>query len=200
LNKYKKTVLIFIVILVLVTGFVLYSPRMLLYSSGYEKADAIVLLLGPDFKARQKEASDLISEGMVDFLIIPAYHRAYRVYNKGENRELLPDLYSSQADKKASNYPNYYEDTHLELIDAERVMTSYGLRSAIFVSSPYHMRRIKIIALKIFDKNKGNFYFVPTKYEKAPADFWELSSSDWRKVRREYSKILWFLIYFTLSV
>jgi uncharacterized SAM-binding protein YcdF (DUF218 family) len=95
--------------------------------------------------------------------------------------------------------PDFYEDTHLEIIDAQKVMSDYGLNSAIFISSPYHMRRIKLIATKVFDLNKGGFYFVPTRYEKVPVNYWELSSADWKKVRREYGKILWFYIYFTWS-
>ena len=95
--------------------------------------------------------------------------------------------------------PDFYEDTHLEIIDAQKVMSDYGLNSAIFISSPYHMRRIKLIAAKAFDLNKGGFYFVPTRYEKVPVNYWELSSADWKKVRREYGKILWFYIYFTWS-
>jgi hypothetical protein len=61
------------------------------------------------------------------------------------------------------------------------------------------MRRIKIIVMKVFDTNKSDFYFVPTRYEKAPADCWELSLADWKKVRNEYGKILWFFLYFPWS-
>ena len=95
--------------------------------------------------------------------------------------------------------PSYYEDTHLEIMEAKKMMSVYGLKSAIFVSSPYHMRRIKLIVERVFNPEHGDFYFIPTPYERAPANFWELSSLDWRKVRREYSKILWFYIYFPFS-
>ena len=181
-------------------GFILYSPRFLLYSSQYKKANAIILFLGPDFKARQKEAYRLINDGMADYLIIPAYHKAYRIYDKGPIKYLSSNLYSSESDQKnITSPPSFYEDTHLEIIEAQKVMSSYGLNSAIFVSSPYHMRRIKLIVMKIFDTNKGDFYFVPTSYEKAPANYWELSFADWKKVRKEYEKILWFFIYFPWS-
>jgi hypothetical protein len=177
-------------------GIILYSPRFLLYSSEYKKANVIILLLGPDFKARQKEAYQLINEGMTDYLIIPAYHKAYRVYDKEKKKYLSPNLYSFKPDQKNITPSGFYEDTHLEIIEAKKIMSGYGLNSAIFVSSPYHMRRIKLIAMKVFDTDKDNFYFVPTRYEKAPANYWELSLADWKKVRREYGKILWFFIYF----
>jgi hypothetical protein len=198
--KSNKCLVILILILVILGGFILYSPRFLLYSSQYKKANAIILFLGPDFKARQKEAYRLINDGMADYLIIPAYHKAYRIYDKGPIKYLSSNLYSSESDQKnITSPPSFYEDTHLEIIEAQKVMSSYGLNSAIFVSSPYHMRRIKLIVMKIFDTKKGDFYFVPTSYEKAPANYWELSFADWKKVRKEYGKILWFFLYFPWS-
>ena len=198
--KSNKCLVIGILILVILGGFILCSPRFLLYSSEYKKANAIILILGPDFKARQKEAYKLINEGMTDYLIIPAYHKAYRVYDKETKKYLSPNLYSFKTDQKNITAPSsFFEDTHLEIIEARKIMSGYGLNSAIFVSSPYHMRRIKLIAMKVFDANKGDFYFVPTRYEKAPANYWELSFADWKKVRREYGKILWFFLYFPWS-
>jgi hypothetical protein len=198
--KINKILVVGILLLVLLGGFVLFSPRFLLYSSKYKKADAIILLLGPDFKARQKEANKLINDGMADYLIIPAYHKAYRIYDKGTMKYLSPNLYSFKSGQKnVAVPPSFYEDTHWEIIEAQKVMSSYGLNSAILVSSPYHMRRIKLIVMKVFDTNKGDFYFVPTSYEKAPANCWELSFTDWKKVRKEYGKILWFFLYFPWS-
>ena len=195
--KWNKYLVVGLLLLVLLVGVVLYSPIFLLYSSECKKANAIILLLGPDFKARQKEAYELIMEGKTDYLIIPAYHKAYRVYDKDMKKCLSPNLYSYKSSQKNIDAsPGFYEDTHLEIIEARKIMSDYGLKSAIFVSSPYHMRRIKIIVTKIFDTHKDDFYFVPTNYEKAPANFWELSLSDWKKVRREYGKILWFFLYF----
>jgi hypothetical protein len=183
-----------------VGGCILYSPRFLLYSSEYKKANAIILLLGPDFKARQKEAYKLINEGMSDYLIIPAYHKVYRVYDTETKKYLSPNLYLFKSGPQNIDVPpSFYEDTHLEIIDAQKVMSSYGLNSAILVSSPYHMRRIKLIVMKVFDTNKGDFYFVPTSYEKAPANYWELSFADCKKVRKEYGKILWFFLYLPWS-
>jgi hypothetical protein len=198
--KINKILVVGILLLVLLGGFVLFSPRFLLYSSKYKKADAIILLLGPDFKARQKEANKLINDGMADYLIIPAYHKAYRIYDKGTMKYLSPNLYSFKSGQQnVAVPPSFYEDTHWEIIEAQKVMSSYGLNSAILVSSPYHMRRIKLIVMKVFDTNKGDFYFVPTSYEKAPANCLELSLADWKKVRNEYGKILWFFLYFPWS-
>lgn len=199
MGKKRKRLIILAFVLFITAGVVLISPRFLLYSTDYKEVDAIVILLGPDFKARQKEAYELIDKGMSNYLIIPAYHKAFRINSEDKRKYLLNYLNSSRfAKNKVKSYPCFYEDTHIEIIEAQKVMSFFGLKSAIFVSSPYHMRRVNLIVLKVFGIH-NDFYFVPTKYEEAPVDFWELSSLDWMKVRREYGKMIWFYIYFTCS-
>jgi hypothetical protein len=92
-----------------------------------------------------------------------------------------------------THYPSYFEDTHIEILEAKKMMDKAGFKSAIFVSSPFHMRRIKIIAEKVFDK--GHVTFVATRYEKAPSTFWLGNSALVRNVTNEYAKINWFLTY-----
>lgn len=196
MNKSKKFYLScsFVVLIILVI--VMLSPCFLLYFSSYQKAGTIILLLGPDFTARQKEAYRVIDEGMADYLIIPAQNKVYRIYNEGRSKYLSQNLSEKNENRKVNvNSPSYYEDTHLEIIDAEKTMSKYELHSAIFISSPYHMRRVKLISTKVFKNKPGEYYFVPTSYEKAPAKFWELSLADWKKVGREYGKMLWFIFY-----
>ena len=190
----KRTMLILLPTAVVVAAGIFFAPRFLAYSTNYTKADAVVILLGPVFNDRERHARDLIEKGMADYLIIPAYHKTLHLDQK--TLKPLPD----NPDKKNINsknkpaMPEYYEDTHLELIEAKKTMKRHGLKSAIFVSSPYHMRRIQIMVNKEFDK-PSEYYFSPTPFEDAPLNAWELKTSDWKKVRREYVKILWFLIY-----
>ena len=193
----RKRLFVLILVILSLLGLILSAPHFLLYSSPFKKADAIVLLLGPDFNARQKEAYDLISDEMADYLIIPAYNKTYRVFDKGAIKYLPANIPEPRTIKKNVDVsPRFYEDTHWEIIEAKKAMSQYRLSSAIFVSSPYHMRRIKIIVIRVFDNDDGEFYFIPTHYEKAPAAFWELSWADWKKVTREYGKILWFFVYY----
>ena len=197
-DKRKKRLIIWLIILLLISGIVVYAPQFLLYSSKCQETDAVVLFLGPDFTARQKEAYEIINEGMADYLIIPAYHKIYRIFGDGGIKYLSSNLsYSNSPKRKVlpASSPSFYEDTHIEAIEAKKIMADFGLKSAIFISSPYHMRRIKLIVKKVFAGEKGGFYFVPTNYEKVPGHFWELSVADWKKVGSEYIKILWFSLY-----
>ncbi len=198
MKKHKKTLLTGLLAVVLIINIIIYAPYYLLYSSIDRKADAIVLFLGPDFTARQKAAHKLINEGKADYLIIPAYHKVYRISDKGAVKSLSPDLSLRKSMKERAMLnpaPYFYEDTHIEAIEAGKIMSDYKLQSAIFVSSPYHMRRIKLIVANVFSGKQGGLYFVPTIYEKAPANFWELTLNNWKNVGWEYIKIAWFCFY-----
>jgi hypothetical protein len=197
-QKHKKRSLILLLIILLISVIIVYAPRLLLYSSNYQKTDAVVVFLGPDFAARQKEAYKIVNEGMADYLIIPAYHKAYRIIDEGTKKSFSPNLSARTPIKKKAPLapaPYFYEDTHIEAIEAKKMMADFGLKSAIFVSSPYHMRRISLIVTEVFTGETGVYYFAPTSYERASGNFWELSWSDWRKVGWEYIKIMWFSLY-----
>ncbi|MBP7341752.1 MAG: ElyC/SanA/YdcF family protein [Smithellaceae bacterium] len=180
------------VVLVVIAAAVFCSPRFLAYSTACVKADAVVVLLGPDFSARHRHARNLVYEGMADYLIIPAYKKTYRL-NDGKIT-LFSIAKNEKPPNNSSLLSRYYEDTHVELLEARRTMALSGQKSAIFVSSPYHMRRIKLMVSREF-AGAYQSCFSPTPFEPAPVNAWELKTSDWKKVWREYTKILWFMIY-----
>jgi uncharacterized SAM-binding protein YcdF (DUF218 family) len=175
-------------------GLLYLAPRFLVYSTGHKRVDTIVVLLGPDFRARHRHAKNLLYEGMAEYLIIPAYGRTYRM-ELGEMTlvEQRPRKNTGRSAGK-TKIPSYFEDTHLELLNAREMMKHYGRKSALFVSSPYHMRRIQMIARKVFEPSPG-LYFSPTPFEEAPVNVWQLKASDWKKIYQEYIKIAWFKLY-----
>jgi hypothetical protein len=190
----RVTVIVLVLIVAVIAGGSFYAPGFLLYQTRCSKSDVIVLLLGPQFNARQRHALELMKNGMSEHLIIPAYHKVYRMdagdlkLLYGATREEVNQL------KINKDLPSYYEDTHIELIEAKKIMKQYAWSSAIFVSSPYHMRRIRVIVQKEFNRPE-HFFFSPTPYEGFPASIWDFKTLDWKRVYREYLKIIWFSIY-----
>ena len=136
MRTFRKIILILAMMMVVLVAGIFYAPRFLVYSTNYAKVDAIIVLLGPVFNARERHARDLIKKGMADYLIIPAYNKTYYV-DQGTIKPL-----PNKTDKNDINgennqvVPSYYEDTHLEVIEAKKTMKMYGQKSAIFVSSP----------------------------------------------------------------
>ncbi len=189
----KKTLTYLFVLLLLVTFFVAlnYGPRYLMYADEPSVSDAVVLFLGPDNKARQEDASRLMHEGYGRYLFIPAYGRITEASSLSLTagvRKANPKLIISGLKPRP-----YFENTHVEVLEAKRMMEQYRLSSAIFISSPDHMRRIKIISERIFREEPVRIVFVPIRVE--PAAHQTLTLSDYKRMGTEYVKIIWFLIY-----
>jgi uncharacterized SAM-binding protein YcdF (DUF218 family) len=188
----KKKILTYFLVLLLAICFVAlyYGPRYLTYADKPLRSDAVVLFVGPDNKARQEDATRLMSEGYARYLFIPAYGRiteAASLSSPAGTKKANPKLIISGLKPRP-----YFENTHVEVLEARRMMEQYGLKSAIFVSSPEHMRRIKIIAEKIFYEKSVQIVFVPIRVEPAHQD---LTLADYRRMGKEYVKIIWFLMY-----
>ena len=81
------------------------------------------------------------------------------------------------------------------MLFSKTLMDRFGYRSAILVSSPYHMRRIRIIAERVFGKGKYGLCFVPIRYESEATVSWFLRLWHLKFVSSEYVKIAWFEIY-----
>lgn len=200
-------------IAMLLTGTVAYfAPRFLAYSDKPVKSDAIILFSGQELQARLMEAMQLIKEGFSDYLFVPASFRLYRA-DKDRTRltvirfsDIKPgldlprprkgdELSPSYFKKIRSEYsfPRFYEDTYVEILLAKKAMDACGFRKAIFVSSPYHMRRIKIMTGRVFDSSY-DIKFVPSRFEKRFKVSFP-SRKDLEHVFTEYIKMIWFLCY-----
>jgi len=188
----KKKILTYFLVLFLAIFFVAlyYGPRYLTYADKPLRSDALVLFVGLDNKTRQEDANRLMHEGFARYLFIPAYGRiteASSLSSTAGAKKANPKLIISGLKPKP-----YFENTHVEVLEAKRMMEQYGLKSAIFVSSPDHMRRIKIIAERIFPEEAVRIVFVPIRVEPAHQD---PILSDYRRMGKEYVKIIWFLMY-----
>jgi uncharacterized SAM-binding protein YcdF (DUF218 family) len=183
--------------LVIVLGLCVYlAPRYLAFSEKPDKCDAVILLIGSNYKARLHEASQLVHEGYARYLIVPAHNRVLEAGSDGS----LTRIPSPPAPAAVSRKTNdMIEDTHIEIASAKHVMKDLGLTSAIFVSSPYHMRRIKVMAGRVYRDTTGapsyRLNFVASRYETPRMSTWFMRPSELRFVLTEYGKLFWFLIY-----
>lgn len=188
-----------IVILLL---FFWYAPDFLTYSDLLRKSDAVVVFVGPDNESRLDEAKQLVREGYARYLLIPSLGKVYSVDSAGKLVGLVgkqPRMDLSLRISMATPYKKYYEKTHIEALQAKRMLDILDLKSATLVSSAYHMRRIGLIAARVFDARK---YSITCIAARNPAPF---SVADWLNKERlqiiisEYVKMGWFLIYGTVG-
>jgi hypothetical protein len=155
---------------------VLYAPNYLNYADQPIKADAVVLFIGPDLEAREKEASKLLDAGYANYLIIPAYNRiSMKMPQIPASLTLNNDSSKTKNAGPAGIYPHFYENTHIEVLEAKRIMDHSGFKKANFVSSPSHLRRVKLITDHVFQHQNSapdayQIKFVPAIVESSGAE------------------------------
>jgi len=171
------------------------APAFLAYSYSIDKVDCVVMMVG-DGGDRFKGAEQLVEEGYSEVLLIPAYNKVAFVEEAGLGEmdyvKMAP-VVGKPVSFMGRRY-RVFENTHLEMLKGKKIMDKLGYRSAIIVSSPYHMRRLQLIAGKVF----GDDYrigFQATPFEKYDTLGCFRSWEAFENVRSEYLKIGWFLVY-----
>jgi hypothetical protein len=193
----KLTLFLFLLVALFFLLFIRLAPEFLMYSDMPTESDAVVLFVGPGFEDRQQEACRLIAECRAKYLIVPAYNMVTAVNGSrlSRIRRISDAEYTSFKARKNKDYEAWYEDTHIEVMETKRLMEKNGVRSAIFVSSPYHLRRIKLISDSLFKTNNCKISFVPSRSEVTELLPWHLSLAQLCWQVSEYAKISWYLIY-----
>lgn len=182
---------------VLLILFILFAPGFLVYADKAVEADAVVLYAGPGQKNRLQEARRLITEGYARYLIIPDFGVVSVAGVDGALEPVAPELWGRAQSLRGATppvYPRYVESTHVEALEAKRILDRLGLHSALMVSSPYHTRRISMICARVFDRNY-RFAVVPARSQQAYSARDLLDRNHRQKIISEYVKMGWFLVY-----
>ena len=199
----KKTIVYLLALaLIVATLFAIFAPGFLFSDNIPEKADAVVLFVGPGNEARLNEAKVLVKEGYARYLLIPSSGEKFvadpagglvRIATNQSREDLIRRV------RMVANYNKYYENTHIEALEAKRMLDDLDLRSAMLVSSAYHMRRIRLIARRVFDARTYSISCNPARWQT------EFTAADWLDPERrkiivsEYMKIVWFFVYGVFS-
>ena len=196
-----KKVLLLFAFLAFVIFLIYFAPFYLTHTDSPNKSDVVILLLGSDSEARKKEAEQLIANGYSKYLVIPD---RFEIFKSSDSGGLIPEkrntlLQNRLIANKKKHENGYFESTHLEISHAKAMMDGLGFKSAIFVSSPCHMRRVRLIAESVFKGGGYQLLFVPSRYEKTNGKLWWLYRYDLKRVAGEYVKIVWFLLYSPFS-
>lgn len=176
-----------------------YAFMYLRYSDKPANSDVVVLFAGPVLQERLREARQLmIEEDYAKILIIPAHHLIISAHHEVftlSNGKIKENRHFQKTPIDRKSYPRYYEDTHIEALEARKLMDMAGYSSAIFVSSPYQMRRISIISAKIFSNKDYQLKFIGSRYTQQDSYLSIFSGSNIKQVIIEYFKIIGFFLY-----
>jgi hypothetical protein len=201
IGKKRYQFMLISLLLAVLASLVIYAPTYLTYADHPVRSDVVILFIGPDYPSRMKEARRLIQEGYADQLFVPANGKKYRALRQEAlvTLEPVPGDIGKKVWKQSKSPSRFQEETHWEAIKAKAMMDESGLKSAILVSSPYHMRRIKLIAGIIMNSSRYDLCYVPTRYESAGNGWWWISKFDLKWITSEYAKMIWFLSYYPFS-
>jgi uncharacterized SAM-binding protein YcdF (DUF218 family) len=153
--------LLSILLLVVAAGFVVEGVQPPL-----ERSDAIIVISGDEDQARLREGLRLWREEWAPRLILSGAAREGPVSNAAAMRRLaLVEGVPASAILLDEQSP----DTYGNAVHTRRLMESHGLRSAILVTSPYHLQRAAVTFKGVY-KDSG----IRLIANAAP-------DSDWRK-------------------
>ena len=149
-----------------------------------KKADVIIVLSGES--NRVVEAADLYKKGLADYLIMTGGSSDGKVsLSEGMRRHAVslgvPRESIILEPKAASTYQ------HPELV--KPIMQALGFKSAIVVSSPYHMRRSAMLFDRVFHKSGIELMYYPVQGGWFDPDSWWTKAVSRRAVKMEYAKL-----------
>lgn len=162
-----------------------------------EQTDAVVVLAGGPYEDRERVlvAVDLVQAGEAGVLVLPLRHRALEwpwFVRKYRIRAYLPEervvIGREEGPRGASH--SSPGGTYAEARKTIEIMEQLGLRSAVIVSSSYHMRRARL-AFERANRNPGLvFHFHPVDAIDADDEPWWLNGGYALRVAEEYVKLL----------
>lgn len=160
--------------------------------------DAVVILAGAPTEDKQRitAGSAMFGSGSVRYMILPLRHpsftwswaaRYYHLEHVIPGNSLLIGL-STPSDKPAIAR---YGGTYVEAQKTTQIMRKLKLKSAIIVSSGYHMRRVKLAFEHFQKKSHLQFYYYPVdQAANAGSLLWWMDTAYLSKILREYCKLL----------
>jgi uncharacterized SAM-binding protein YcdF (DUF218 family) len=173
--------------LLVIAGIVAFPPwpllaRLLDVNDRPEKADVLVTLGGDS--GRELYAAELYRLGFAHKIILSgcgssARQMAKRAIQAGVRAE---DII---LEEKA-------ESTYENAVFSRNIMIQKQYRSAIVITSPYHMRRAKLVFDRVFKKTGVKLLYCSTNDSGFNVDGRCVSENDRRLVRKEYVKLLYY--------
>jgi len=180
--------------------FILYGEKFLRVGSNVPNriTDAVVILAGAPTEDKQRISAGLaiFSNGNVRYMILPLRHPTFKWSSAVKEYQLEQPIIetslligrSTPSDKPALAH---YGGTYVEAQKTTEIMRKLKLKSAIIVSSGYHMRRVKL-AFEHFRKNSPlQFYYHPVdQFTNSGSLLWWIDNTYFSKVLREYRKLM----------
>lgn len=179
------TSLIFIVALILVL--ITFPPwesmaKWLDINNRPEKVDVLITLGGDS--ERELYAAELYRFGFATKVIMTGYGSSVVVMANRAVQAGVPAQDIIMEDKSVSTYEN--------AVYSKEIVLKQNYKSAIVVSSPYHMRRTKLVFGRVFRNTGVKLLYCSTMDSGFNVDGKCTGDHDRQLVKREYIKLLYY--------
>ncbi len=178
----------------------IFLPVFLLYRDPPARSDAVMLMIGHDMNRPVAGAEALTKKGYASLLLIPARNKILkydpvRCLFQNTGYSIAAESLRCLVRRLKDGFPCCPENTDVEFRIGLALMQKLDIYSAIVVSSPYHMRRIRMIVLHDARNAGRRFLFVPADGKQGFDPLWIFDTGQVKWVFTEYAKILWFSAY-----
>lgn len=175
-----KWFLICFLLFLLYLAFVL--GRNYLVIDEYPKSSDVIIVLSGDVE-RLEKAAELYHQG---------YAKKVLLSKVDVDGMRLSDAYRLGIPNAAILRENQATSTYTNALYTKKIMLDYGYKSAIVISSDYHMRRSKLIFDRVYKDSGISFTYVASKRSENP---WYLDIKNLLATGYEYIKIPGYYFY-----
>ena len=162
-----------------------------------EHTDAVVVLAGSYKEDRERitKGTALIQQGKGQLLILPLRHPAIDwpwVVQYFGLKNALPEnqVFIGRSTPEDEPIIEKFGGTYVEARKTVQVMQKLNLKSAIIVSSAYHMRRAQMAFDRYRPSTGIEFYYHPVEPDSQRGRMWWLDSKYVAKIFQEYKKVI----------
>jgi uncharacterized SAM-binding protein YcdF (DUF218 family) len=182
----RKILLIIAAVLLVLTLLLLLIGRFLVVNEAPKKTDVIILLSGD--VGRMEKAIELMNEGYADRIIVT------RTDGHGYGEIRLSSLIRSGVSESAI-IPEYQAtSTYTNAVYSKSLMEQYGFKSALVVSSNYHMRRVSYTFNKVYNHSGIDLTYVDAPSVNFDPVYWWSKRKYVNYTISEYIKLIGYII------
>lgn len=156
--------------------------KMLVVDDRPEKVDVLIVLAGDS--EREGYAAELYRLGLAPYIIMSGCGASARQMARVAVTKGVPEKSILIEEESVSTYQN--------AVYSRELVLKHQFKSAIVVTSPYHMRRTKLVFKRVFRNTGVKLLYSATKDSGFNVDGQCKSEIDRQIVRREYMKLLYY--------
>ena len=131
-----------------------------------------LIVVATPFRPRFLHAVSLLQKGYADQILLVGDARIKMPWSGKTSIELAKEDAVKLGISQSKIHLKHSTGTRTDAMQTKSLMSSLGLQSALVVSDPYNMRRLKMIFDHVFSGSSLKLTLVPTNQKRSSPDYW----------------------------